>query len=542
MNKSFLIGILIVFLCSDIVNAQKRKLSGNKIDSLKPKGISFLVDDVPIATSLLQTDSIQHIFETKIRKQILFYPTENKNVNLVACHNNGLIQTIQECYDNHRPLILTPDAIWLTICQGVSIHVNQNFKALEKQLFVKDKPKKIIVRNDSLEYGEKHWKTLIDSIVKETRQYTNTDIYSFFVPQFSTTAGSHTMAYQITLLESYKKAFQYVGESGCGIPSIHIAGETKDWQMMLQQLEMLKQFGLEKWGENLKPIIKEFIKASENNANKPFWKDIYKDASRYNEFYISGWVTKLFPYIKQLDTGGIYDEETGNMTVGEIVLPNPFLEGDNYLRSTLATDNFPSGIAQINVQWNNFFKQYSKNIEVYAGFFGMKQYADKSLEPFISYAICDDTARFIERKLADNYNLDLLHTENYWWPHFAEEIIDSAIYNSKVYQSQSRSMAFIRKLLLDSLNVNGTFNKQEYLQDTLQIDVLLNGTIGEVKLLHSTDPRLANYLSSVLKQLPEPWFPALVEWQSDEMRAARDKKVKPNKIKVRANSRILIGL
>lgn len=76
----------------------------------------------------------------------------------------------------------------------------------------------------------------------------------------------------------------------------------------------------------------------------------------------------------------------------EKYVPNEFLEGDKYLHAKLSTDNFPSGMAQIDVLWNNYFKNVTSKIEVYAGFFAIKQYSDKTLEPFISWAICDKNA------------------------------------------------------------------------------------------------------------------------------------------------------
>jgi hypothetical protein len=83
--------------------------------------------------------------------------------------------------------VLSPDVIWLAICQGVSIHVNQNFKKLEKKIFKKSKPDTIEIRNDSLYFGEIYWNQLIDSLSFETKQYTNADLYDFFVADFSTT-------------------------------------------------------------------------------------------------------------------------------------------------------------------------------------------------------------------------------------------------------------------------------------------------------------------------------------------------------------------
>ena len=190
MIRQFIILGSLVFLTlcgqGQVNNEKSKKLITN---FKKPKGISFKVNDVKMADSLLKINTAQLVFENKIGKEILFFPDEQANFGLVNCLNNGLIQTIQECYDNHRPLVLTPDIIWLAICQGISIHINEHYDALKNVMFTEDKPDKITVRNDSLEYSAKHWKNLIASFANETKKYTHDDFYSFLVSEFTTTTA-----------------------------------------------------------------------------------------------------------------------------------------------------------------------------------------------------------------------------------------------------------------------------------------------------------------------------------------------------------------
>lgn len=374
------------------VVAAKMNMLTARVDYPKPEGFKFDVDDVELAKTLLEEDLAEKIFEEKIDKKILFYPKEFKKYQLVSTYNNGLIQTIHNCYSTHRPLILTPDVIWLAICQGVSIHVNEKMDSLKHVIFIKNKPSKLVVRNDSLEYNDDAWKSLISSIANQTKTYTKDDFYSFFVSQFTTTTEVHKTVYQITLLESYKKVFQYVGESGCGIPSITITGEKKDWELILSKLEMLDKIGLSKWKESLKPVINEFIDVYSGKINKKFWKSIYKYKENYGRSYLSGWIVKLFPYLKKIDGEDVYDKKQDAYKSKVKYVPNQFLEGDKYLHAKLTTDDFPSGMVQIDVLWNNHFNNVTSKIEVYAGFFAIKQYSDKTLEPFISWAICDKNA------------------------------------------------------------------------------------------------------------------------------------------------------
>ena len=545
--KQFFILLTLVVLIS--CNNRNVKNSNNPSDSLalfvdyaKPDGKIFKVDNVELADSLLNIDTAKNVFENKIGKKIMFYPEEYKNFGLVNCYNNGLIQTIQECYNNHRPLILTPDAIWLAICQGVSIHINEKIDSLKSLIFIKNKPNKIEIRNDDLEYNANAWKSLISSFTDETKKYTKDDYYSFFVSQFTTTTEVDKSAYQITLLESYKKVFQYIGDSGCGIPSITITGEKKDWQLILSKLDMLDKLGLSNWGNNLKPIITEFINVFDGKVNKDFWKSIYKDASEYNAFYLSGWIIKFFPYIKITEQNGVFDEKMGAEKVGEKYIPNKFIDGKRYLLSTLSTDNFPSGIAKIDVTWNNLFKGVTKKIEVYDGFFAIKQYSDKTLEPFISWVVCEkDTCKPNHKMVENNYRVKK-HSPDSWSPHVADSITDFAIYNIKKFKNQSSSLDFIKNRLLDSIKMQPKFCNLDLSNDTLEFIVFSDGSVGEFKLRgNMQNVILLDFIERQFISLPEKWFPALAhpyavfaimgDLSEDEMKS-----------KIRVHSMILLKL
>ena len=107
------------------------------------------------------------------------FPDEQANFGLVNCLNNGLIQTIQECYDNHRPLVLTPDIIWLAICQGISIHINGIMMLLKTSCSLRISLIKSQLEMIGLEYSAKHWKNLIASFANETKKYTHDDFIPF---------------------------------------------------------------------------------------------------------------------------------------------------------------------------------------------------------------------------------------------------------------------------------------------------------------------------------------------------------------------------
>jgi hypothetical protein len=398
-------------------------------------------------------------------------------------------------------------------------------------IFVKNKPKELKFRDDSLATSGKSWEALIASLSGQTKKYTKSDFYAFFVPDFSTTSEVEKTAYQITLLESYKKAFVYVGESGCGIPSITLTGTTKDWQEILHKLPMLKKLGLKEWADCLEPIIREFIRASEGKADKSFWQSMYKDASEYGQFYLSGWIIKFFPYIRTLDyQTSVYDSKRGESRVEEHYKKNEFLAGDRYLMSTLSTADFPTGLAKIPVTFTNYFDNTTRQMEIYSGFFAIKQYGDKTIEPLIGWAVCEKDAKAANHKNAAQEPEKLTHRFDGWSPQIRKD--NPAIYDVKRFKTAPESMRFLQQYLQDSIAANKRFAaaKQEIV---LTFVVLSNGKTTDFKLEGKNDPPLLAYLEGLIRNLPGSWFPAMEKYSEiteDYDDTNKDLKMKVNSL------------
>lgn len=337
-----------------------------------PKGVRFDVDNVKIAEDYLGEEETQ----TMLGEETYFIPQEHRKEQLVYIHCCNLPNAVMTAYKEHRPLALSPDEIWLTICQGMSIHINKNFKRLKHKIYKGEFSRQLTVENNKLGLYDPAWQELVDSMATKTSNYTGTRFYDAFVPQFSTTTPTIKTAYQITLLGAQQKAFDYVAITACGIPYITLLGTTEDWKLIKTKLSILDQLGMKKWKASLEPIIDQFISASEGKADIEFWQHIYKDKrDEYDAYAISGWIHKLYPYIIDID----HFEQSYK--------PNPFLDkklkSDDYLTS----NKFPNGTTKVPITWKNLRENETKELWFVSGFMGLKQYKDKTLEPFISWAI-----------------------------------------------------------------------------------------------------------------------------------------------------------
>src|ERR1700728_559348 len=69
---------------------------------------------------------------------------------------HGLLHAVHLAYADHRPLALSPDAIWLALAQGFAMHVHANAERLRGK-FVRHEGQALLrVRRDDFVKGSPH--------------------------------------------------------------------------------------------------------------------------------------------------------------------------------------------------------------------------------------------------------------------------------------------------------------------------------------------------------------------------------------------------
>src|SRR6516225_7499839 len=171
-----------------------------------------------------------------------------------------VIVALHRGFMQHRPLCLSPDMIWLLICQGVAHHINVHAESLRPQ-FVRHRGKaRIEVRRDDFIKGspENPWDEVIDEFSIRLREHIG-PTHDLFVPRFSTTGPTERIAAEIVLLDAMQCHFEYVLRTLCGIPAITLEGTAEDWQALADRAEAFAKFDLEWWLTPLQPILQEFV-------------------------------------------------------------------------------------------------------------------------------------------------------------------------------------------------------------------------------------------------------------------------------------------
>ena len=228
-----------------------------------------------------------------------FYTFKGKDV---------FFQTIVRAYAEHRPLVLSPDMVWLLISQGFARYVNAHSDELRDQIVSHTEKMDLVVETKkNLLYEDADWKKLIAGFAAQINEYTKGDVAKTITADFTTTGVTERIVSQVTLMETVKTYFDYVVHyMGCGIPSITLMGTPQDWQKVLEKTEQLEKYGMGDWFKSLKPILTEFIKASEGKPNQAFWQNMVKKenpdklvGNKVCDFrkptVLDGWMLKLFP-------------------------------------------------------------------------------------------------------------------------------------------------------------------------------------------------------------------------------------------------------
>ena len=228
--------------------------------------------------------------------------------NLYEIGEDVVFQMLLKAWCQHRPVVLSPDAIWLIICQQFSHYINDNPEEFRDLLVSHEGKKELQVRTTDLFSDQADWPGLVAGFTSQIALYTNNDIATTLVADFSTTGTDELVASEVTLMNTVKNYFEYTAiYAVCGIPSITLTGTPDDWHKVLEKTRALESFGLGWWTSELEPILKEFVKASEGNPDYWFWKDIVKKSrprkiqgpscmGRVRMTKFDGWFLKFFPF------------------------------------------------------------------------------------------------------------------------------------------------------------------------------------------------------------------------------------------------------
>ncbi len=366
------------------------------------KAITFTVSDVSVASAPLP--------ELPCRQAVIEFlgaPIESCSSyqkQLVAkLRSHPLIGTLHVAFASHRPVVLSPDIIWLTLTQGFAHHINSNAERFRHQLVGHGGKANIIVRRDDFVKGspENPWPEVFAEFAAAIKQHIG-PAHGLVVADFSTTGPTERAASEIVLMDSMQAFFAYELHTLCGIPSITLEGTVQDWQTIANRVREFSRFDLDWWIKPLQPILKQFVAAASGEVDGSFWDSIYKwkGPAGSGSPFVSGWITTLFPYLenRHAKRSRMYGLECSE----PMLRRSPWLGSPPSGKAGPSRDEFPSLPAKAPFLWKFLDAEYA--MEFIGGLIGIRQEPQTlRLRPEVGWAIREVTTDSRSQSLQNSF-------------------------------------------------------------------------------------------------------------------------------------------
>ncbi|TKA32819.1 hypothetical protein B0A50_01044 [Salinomyces thailandicus] len=216
----------------------------------------------------------------------------------IQTRRNGFVYAAVEAYSRHHHLRIRPEDIWLAILTQFSAYINAHAEELRGSFVAHEGKKSLEVQYDSgtrftvdyTDFTEKIGLMIQDNVV-------DPDLRQWILPAFTTTTQHDVAVANIVMMASMQSYFEYVCGIICGLPSVTLLGEKADYELILQRIEKLRDYGEEptRFANLLTPILKRFIRSfddPEDEETLDFWNHIlssYNMGSGSDQY--SGWIT-----------------------------------------------------------------------------------------------------------------------------------------------------------------------------------------------------------------------------------------------------------
>lgn len=263
--------------------------------------ITFHIETLERPDHLVEEKVFSEIAQ-KFSSKIEYLP--NPDEKLIDGGSHAFLYGLYLAYSEHRPFTLSPDMIWLLVLQGISNHVNfshENGNNLFPHLTEK---KDITIINNKIILGDPKspWHETTEEFSKQIEKIVGSEIVAELRADFSTTTLASKVVNEITIMDTFRAYFEYIiYRCICGIPEMTLQGSIEDWNHLLSKLEILNNYDLKWWYEDLKPIVTKIRNTAQESIDNEFWMNIFK-IHTIEEYgspkYIDGWITKFFPFAK----------------------------------------------------------------------------------------------------------------------------------------------------------------------------------------------------------------------------------------------------
>ena len=299
-------------------------------------------------------------------------------------YNVPVLESFYNAHINHFPIRIKPDDIWLLIVQAFSYHVNLNSEKLRNKFvnfdgkaelvckFFIDNPKKI---------NKKIASSFSEQINSQMEKYLGKEVLDILSPDFSTTDSNSTIIFKISIMNAFKKYFNYTirGLTGCGIPYIILEGTIQDYEKIISKTKFLEKYDFSWYTGRIIPHIEKMLEAKKGKIDIDFFKNIIqkkevtewagrksgRGGHKIQVDKISGWFLHFFPY-----------DSNGDVNLRDSV-------------EVSKMDDFAKQVLDVPFSFDSEKEKKSYNLQYNVGFVGCEQNEKHEIIPVTGWFITE---------------------------------------------------------------------------------------------------------------------------------------------------------
>ncbi|KAI9925410.1 hypothetical protein ASPWEDRAFT_41490 [Aspergillus wentii DTO 134E9] len=291
----------------------------------------------------------------------------------LSSSQNGFVRAVWHAYSGHHHLTVRPEDVWFSILTQINFYINAHAEELRSLFVAHEGQKELSVSAggtiDTANFGA--LAVEMTRVIEEN--VVDPELRSWIMPDFTTTTESDKVVAAVLLMGTLQKYFSYNMMLMCGIPSVTLLGEKKDWEALVAKLDKLPTFGKEptQFASLLRPVLTRFVASFDDPTSQEtidFWSKSVHKSGGSGPHYLSGWIT-AFCFWNQ-EGVPLYREPTGPVSLEDFKAQSAGCELDGVLFHRVDTDNIPTAFAHVPVNVNDNGREYKTTM--LAGLIGIE--------------------------------------------------------------------------------------------------------------------------------------------------------------------------
>ena len=283
-------------------------------------------------------------------------------------------------FNRHLPLVISPDAIWLCIAQGLA-------SALRAAARLAPPPRELLeIRRDDWTPGDpgNPWPSLFDDFTARIGAQ-HPELHDLVCASFSTTGPAERAAFAVTLMDAMQDFYAYRLTSLCGIPEITLLGTGDDYRTIAARTTRLAAHGLDWWLPSLQLVCGRLADAADGHPDIDFFRSFYKRDESSGGPHMNGWINCLFPFMWS-STSNAFDVRNEHAERWQWPLLDEPVEDLDW--EGAKQKSLPLGISRVPMTWRVLLPPAEYRYELLAGFTGVSQHPDTlALRAEIGWAV-----------------------------------------------------------------------------------------------------------------------------------------------------------